>query len=143
MRTNRRLAPSGPPIFQMGYRKVKIKLWNENPHCHWCGRLTRLTNNPNGIIPDDAATVDHLYSKFDLRRWVKAENEKRYVLACRLCNWNRSFNEAAQLPKSSLQLRGYGFTINPQKTFDTLEDVIAYLTERGVDISQHCVNVTV
>jgi hypothetical protein len=55
------------------------------------------------------------------------------VLACYTCNQRRSIEETAALSKEEILMRSQGFSLNPSgkphiiKTFDTLEDVHAYL----------------
>lgn len=61
------------------------KTWEANPSCYWCGRITRLIRHPEGLLPDDAATKDHVYSRLQPERKVNSEA----VLACRSCNQNR------------------------------------------------------
>ncbi len=120
----------------MSNRALKEKLWNENPRCHWCGRLTALTNLASGILPLDAATIDHLYSRYNFQRWVRRKpGEIRQVLACYECNQRRSIEETSSLPKEELHLRSQGFTLNPKgnkpkiiKTLDNIEEVKKQLT---------------
>jgi hypothetical protein len=134
----------------MSNRLFKKQLWNENPYCHWCGCLTQLTNCANGIIPNDAATLDHLISRFNPARWIKRKpGERRKVLACYACNQRRSIEEHERLSKAEISRRSHGFSLNPlgkpyiiNDTFDTVEEVILFLKEKGVDISFLCVKVT-
>jgi len=150
----------------MSNRTDKIQFWNENPHCHWCGKQTQVTNCPNGKIPPDAATIDHLYSKYDPRRWVRRKHGERHkVLACYACNQRRSIEETERLSKEEILIRSQGFSLNPTgkphivDPFDTLEEVLAHLTkavkkpeikepgevpaEKYIDISTICDKVTV
>lgn len=133
----------------MSNRAFKVHLWEKNPHCHWCGELTELTNCPNGQVPPNAATIDHLYSKLDLRRWVKRKpGEVKKVLACYACNQRRSIEETARLSKEEIFMRSQGFSLNPTgkphiiKTLDSLEEVALILKEKGVDIPLGCDMVT-
>ena len=106
------------------FRKRKLKLFEQNPHCHYCGVLTVLTeagveeykDNPNH------ATIDHVYSRFDLRRWV-CNNEERYVLSCRKCNNDRQAREFDLLPNLERWARGKGFNPRLDKKYPTLEEV--------------------
>lgn len=134
----------------MSNRAVKVWLWKRNPHCHWCGCLTQLTNCPDGKIPADAATIDHLYSRLDLRRWLKRKRgEVKKVLACYDCNQRRSIEETARLSREEILKRSQGFSLNPIgkphiiKTFDTVDEVTLFLKEKGVDIPLDCDMVTV
>lgn len=133
----------------MSNRTFKIQLWDENPHCHWCGVLTELTNCPKGQVPNNAATIDHLYSKLDPRRWVRRKpGQIKKVLACYACNQRRSIEETSRLSKEEIFIRSQGFSLNPTgkphitETLDTLEDVLDHLKEKGVDISSVCDRVT-
>lgn len=134
----------------MSNRAFKLHLWEKNPHCHWCGELTELTNCPDGKIPNNAATIDHLYSRYDVRRWVKRKpGEVKKVLACYACNQRRSIEETARLSKEEIFMRSQGFSLNPTgkphiiKTLDTIEEVALILKEKGVDIPLACDMVTV
>lgn len=101
-------------------------------------------------MPPIAATIDHLYSKLDLRRWVKRKpGEVKKVLACYACNQRRSIEETARLSKEEIFMRSQGFSLNPTgkphiiKTLDSLEEVALILKEKGVDIPLGCDMVTV
>jgi len=134
----------------VGNRAVKVKLWERNPHCHWCGIPTILTNNPDGVIPDDAATVDHLISRYNPTRWVqKSPYEIRKVLSCAKCNKQRSYDETQQLSREEIQRRSRGYSLNPRRrpffkgnSLPTISDVVQYLKEKGVDILRDDVNIT-
>lgn len=55
------------------------------PYCHWCGIETRLVwPAPRTAIPDDVATLDHIFDWFDERRL--GPGGEAVVLACRGCN---------------------------------------------------------
>lgn len=144
-------------------------MWENNPFCHWCGEPTELTNCPNGQIPNKAATIDHLYSKLDPRRWVKRKpGEVKKVLACYDCNQRRSIEETSRLTKEEITMRSQGFSLNPNgkpniiQPFDTLEEVVQHLAnvidikkyevkedtseippEKHIDISAVCDKVTI
>ena len=59
--------------------------------CHWC--KVKVVPPPNGKnqseykVPQNMATTDHLYHKWDLRR--NLEHSKTRVLACFKCNQER------------------------------------------------------
>lgn len=69
-------------------KKMREMLYDEDPRCHWCGRKTVLTHTDGGILPKDAATVDHLYCRLDPRRYMS--DTPKVVLACFECNNERS-----------------------------------------------------
>ena len=62
----------------------KVKLFEANPHCHWCGRLTFLWKPiPHETTPLLAASIDHLVP----RPHCGYNNGKReVVLSCHECN---------------------------------------------------------
>ena len=68
----------------------RLRLWQDGPHCHWCGRITRLVDVASGQqAPPDQATVDHIYVKHDPRR--RSLGNPR-VLACNECNQRRALD---------------------------------------------------
>ena len=126
-------------------RKLKLKLYELDPHCHWCKQKTVLTDvkkmNKRTINPL-MATVDHVYSRYDLRRFVKkTPNEVRKVLACFNCNNTRARQETKQLSRQELYLRGKGFSFNPKgkpifmTAVNSYEEVLAMLNNRGIVVS--------
>ncbi len=72
----------------MSNRSRKLRLFKRDPHCYYCGVEVREIVVPRGKkIPDDMATVEHLYSKLDYRRHDPNDGkEERTVLACYKCN---------------------------------------------------------
>ena len=70
------------------------RLWEENPQCHWCKRETIWSANENGVNPPNSATIDHIYSRYNIkRREPNITKEQRYVLACQECNHRRAREE--------------------------------------------------
>ena len=83
-------------------RKRLLNLFAKSNKCHWCKCVTRLLLRKSGRLqggnlPDDAATLDHLYAK---PRIGKGET----VLACHKCNKTRGIdnNSDKQLFESVL-----------------------------------------
>lgn len=74
-------------------RWQRQKLHQYDPRCYYCGRVTRLLETNGGHIPDDAATIEHLDSRYSDERG-KHSGEYRRVLACRKCNNERSSPKA-------------------------------------------------
>lgn len=73
-------------------------MWRRNPHCFWCGIETVLDDGPK--LPPNAATVDHIRSRFCLERAERADGRWRkgiLVLACSQCNNDRGSMEQAFL----------------------------------------------
>lgn len=88
----------------------RAKLFQENPHCYWCGRLTQLVTRERGQRPPaDMATIDHLRPRSDpTRREIPRPGEKRLVNACYECNNRRDKEMTAALPIEELRERsGY------------------------------------
>jgi hypothetical protein len=93
-----------------GNRKRKENLWKRDPHCHWCGRLTRTEGEQN----NDLATVDHLRTKYDPSRWLRGDGQdERTVLACYACNNERARVDTLSRPTEELHRRGKGWRLNP------------------------------
>ena len=69
-------------------KAIREKLWENGPHCHWCGVLTMWPRSfaPGERIPNETASVDHLYTKLNPLREVYPDE---FVLACVGCNSSR------------------------------------------------------
>jgi len=121
----------------MSLRTQKLKMWQSNPYCHWCGCLTILTNDPfiKGNENPRMATVDHLYSKYNPMRFVRPlPGERRRVLSCCECNAKRQADETKALTLEELRRRGAGYCLNPKgkrlhNDNDSLTDVLDKLKE--------------
>jgi 5-methylcytosine-specific restriction endonuclease McrA len=75
-----------------GQRGVRRRLYDRDPHCHWCGRLTVFGPPRNHVTtPGDLGTIDHLRPRYHPGRneWLEA-GERRRVLACFECNQRRN-----------------------------------------------------
>jgi hypothetical protein len=82
------------------------RLWEQNPHCHWCGTETVLIDQDGGFFPHNAATVDHLRSRLDSSRSEpNPQREQRRVLACWRCNNERARDEQKSMPIEKLHER--------------------------------------
>lgn len=69
----------------MSSTSTRTKLFNEDPHCFWCGCLTTLdVTNPRLTT---LATVDHLYSR---QHPLRSRRKHVKVLACFNCNQRRN-----------------------------------------------------
>jgi 5-methylcytosine-specific restriction endonuclease McrA len=68
-----------PKLPQTG--TLRYRLWQRDPRCLWCGRVTLIT----GTHEPDAATLDHLHRKKQRTGRVLPVA----VLACRECNNHR------------------------------------------------------
>lgn len=119
-------------------RNLKLRLHEEDPRCHWCKKVTTLTNLPaiKGNADPLMATIDHLVSRYHPERWVTRETTK--VLACYECNAKRAKDETASLPRAELFRRGKGFSLNPKgkpifvETLSSVEEVLDRMKENGI-----------
>lgn len=75
-----------------------LKMMKKSPHCYWCGIKVIHSLEPPVSLPDNFATVDHIYSRKQKAERQKAmlEGYKRkdgygvyYVLGCNKCNQER------------------------------------------------------
>lgn len=99
----------------MSYRQLKLKLYAENPYCHYCKKKMVITNITKGRLPKNAATIEHLISRINFRRWVKKQpGQKRKVLACHGCNQARSIKETLCLSREEILKRSNGFSLSPK-----------------------------
>ena len=87
------------------------------------------------------ATVDHLISRYDPRRWLHtATNEQRKVLACFECNQRRQAEETANLcPEERLaRSKGGGATFKPTPNtpipVKSLQELKNLFSEQGIDL---------
>lgn len=107
-------------------KRRRKRLWEADPCCYWCRRPTILLNVPGGQLPENAATIDHLRSKFDPTRGqpIRGRWDFRYVLACWKCNNERARIEEKFLPKAELWRRSNHYPLWSRQTpaeFETLE----------------------
>lgn len=122
----------------MSNREFKLKLWQNDPRCHWCKRETKLINVPELEGPADPlmATIDHLISRYNPERWVRRDQTK--VLSCYECNENRARQETLALSKEELVKRGQGFSLNPRgkpifvQALDSLDAVLDKMKKNGI-----------
>jgi hypothetical protein len=72
----------------MSNRKIRNKLWNQNPQCFWCFCNTRKPpDDPGAPIYPDTATLDHVVSSWHKR--LNPDAEQMLVIACSECNAER------------------------------------------------------
>lgn len=95
--------------------RQRNRLWHINPNCHWCGCKTVLLPKEGRPryepMPKNAATIDHLYHKWDQRRKRSHPvDEPRHVLACWACNGERGKLDQ-QARKSLHQLINHSWPI--------------------------------
>ena len=103
----------------MSNRALKLQLYAKNPHCHYCGCHMILTNVKNvtadNPLPPNAATIEHIVSRFHPHRWVKKKKgQHRRVLACLQCNQKKSHQEILSLSRADVLRRCRGFSLSPK-----------------------------
>lgn len=76
--------------------RMRIRLFNADPHCFWCGVKVQLTGGNLSTF----ATVDHLYSRWHPERKARHVEGKSvlHVLACHDCNQERAGAEVQMVP---------------------------------------------
>jgi hypothetical protein len=85
------IAAHGPlfiGIFPKQARRARLQLFQASPLCYWCHSLTIWPDFPQaalGLLPDDTATLDHLFHARDRPR-----GHSPVVLACYACNQFRA-----------------------------------------------------
>src|SRR5688572_27785009 len=100
------------------FRKQLLQMWNENPHCHWCGKFTTLEGRTENKLTSETATLDHLYSRLDPRRKeINRTMEKRRLLACYECNQRRC-REEMDAVKAEREKRRVLSSLGIQNTFN-------------------------
>jgi 5-methylcytosine-specific restriction endonuclease McrA len=81
-------------------RKIRRRLWENNPCCHWCGVKTVWWVEALGHVekPKNAATLDHLISRLNPQRYQMSEYPSELmVIACDKCNNERGKREDVSL----------------------------------------------
>lgn len=81
-------------------RRKRIKLWKvRKGKCVYCGAVTihpKFKKEGGGTTPLNAATIDHVYSKNDIRRFTE-RGKWSLVLSCYECNKNKNIRERCVL----------------------------------------------
>lgn len=88
---------------RLGKKELRRQLWAEDPKCHWCGIETQWPEIKGGSLPDDAATLDHLYTKYEMEKRKSEGNP--FVLACNKCNHDRGVEATKEQPIEELWRR--------------------------------------
>lgn len=92
------------PPRRLSKKELRTQLWNQNPYCYWCGIYTKLDERRKGgkLFPD-SATLDHLYTKYEMEKRVAYGNP--FVLACNKCNHDRGAEATKAQPIEELWKR--------------------------------------
>lgn len=112
-------------------KRMRIAFWKANPRCYYCNELTILpTDIPDlldlqaqGITPDNMATIEHIYTRYDTERFEE-NGEKKCVLACYKCNHDKEQERASLIPKEELQKRSRRFPLSKFITEDMKKEII-------------------
>jgi 5-methylcytosine-specific restriction endonuclease McrA len=76
----------------MSQRILRLNLWKENPFCCYCGIKTELVYIRNGILPDNAATIEHCISRNKEKRHLLQDKVEKKI-ACHRCNHDKGNQE--------------------------------------------------
>ena len=93
----------------------RVELWVEQwGKCHWCSVDTWLRKPGDHkvyrrAVRDREATLDHLYSRLNPKRQTPPHGQRRYVMACSKCNFERGRDECAALGVDELRRRAGRF----------------------------------
>lgn len=75
--------------------------------CYYCkNQVFRYTNKQGKPEPGDMATVEHLFSRLDIRRLLQ-DFDRDTVLACRACNQTKANEQVFEM------MRGFDYTEKP------------------------------
>ena len=82
------------------------------------------------------ATVDHLISRYDPRRWLHTRNnEQRKVLACFECNQRRQVEETKMLTEKERSDRSRGIVFKPKNNLPrTLDELQKLYADQGFEL---------
>jgi hypothetical protein len=79
-------------------------------------------------LPPNAATIEHLISRYNPSRWKrKRPEERRRVLACYKCNQERAALETLCLSREEILKRSQGWSLSPRgnpKIVKPLENLV-------------------
>jgi len=113
------------------FKKQRKRLFLEHPYCFWCKKPLILIDSSSGQLPNNAATIDHIFSKLHSGRKLSCNNINRHVLSCYRCNHLRSKQEMKVIylkQSSKLPLDRYSYRERKYR-LDLLNNAI----ERGID----------
>lgn len=80
-------------------RDKRRRMWEEDPHCLYCGRATIWRVRDGSGKPDPLeATLEHLRSRYDPRRREKCHGERRVFIACWECNNKQNSQVQSSVP---------------------------------------------
>ena len=80
-----------------GYKGLRDLFMAENPRCYWCGiKVIYFNTGPEGIQPNNFATIDHIKSRFERRKGEHVDK----VLCCFECNQKRAYEDSLKFQRS-------------------------------------------
>ncbi len=89
------------------YKRRRTRLFNENPHCPFCGVLMVLPESlPDygpriKVFPDNLCTIEHLFSKLNPEK----PKQGKTMICCKKCNEDRARAEESKLSIEEKQQR--------------------------------------
>lgn len=87
----------------------RLELFAQDPRCYWCLVVCVAVEMEGGTFPFNAATLDHVYSKYTPED--RSENGNPTVLACWECNNRRSRLETGLMPLFELWRRANSYPL--------------------------------
>lgn len=95
-----------PTSAERKWRQKRRLYMEQKGLCHYCRKFMRIMKwlTDYGHQPDDLATIEHLDDRFSPDRGKRA-GERRHVLACRKCNWEKARESVASQPIEELRRR--------------------------------------
>jgi hypothetical protein len=88
-------------------QRFRKQLVERHPYCANCGReVKEYGRRPLWeVTPDDQATIEHIHSRFDIRRMIEDRKQAWAVaLWCNRCNQDRSIRENCLLNPFTAEL---------------------------------------
>ncbi len=123
-------------------QKLRRRRWEKDHHCYWCGVPTVWFDKDGGRQPANAATLDHIRSRYTPQRAQQSNGRWRrgiIVLACYQCNQDRCQQEQAFLSREKiglLQKQSGNFPSHPRlrKLQTKLATAVVKFLENGGDL---------
>jgi hypothetical protein len=120
------------------YHQRRQQLMAKDPHCYWCGKEVIYFKTNGGRVPNNFATIDHLYSKLSGKRFDPKRKQKTLVLACYKCNQERARKEDIELTNLDRWIRGNYFPkwLRPIQTFLIIIWIYKKLRNREINFNK-------
>lgn len=99
------------------WKEIRQQFMDANPHCHWCGQeVVYFYAITMTKMPGNFATIDHLYDRFDPRRYRAYSDLEDLVLACNSCNLKRGKKRTEMISPEDREKRRQLATTRPSGT---------------------------